>query len=152
MAFTVISHNFSRLSVGEVFDRLLANPVEFNPYAFIVFVNQTVCMATKTMHCTVGFRNTTITHYDGHLVNCFWQASPEVPVCCRIAKICLRIAFYSTVQVRELQWIADEEYWCIVTCKVPVTFFCVEFYSKTTDIAFRISRTTFACHCGETYE
>ena len=152
MAFTVISHKLSRLSIGEVFNRLLANPVEFYPYAFIVFIDKTVCMATETMHCAIGFRNTTVTHYDCYLVNGFWQARPEVPVCCCIAKVCLRIAFYSAVQIRKLQWIADKEYWCVVTYEVPVTFFCIEFYSKTTNIALCISGTTFACNCGETYK
>ena len=109
-------------------------------------------MATETMHCAVGFRNTTVTHNDCYLVNSFWQASPEVPVCCRIAKVCLWIAFNSAIQIRELQWIADKEYRCVVTYKVPVTFFCIEFYSKPTNIALCISGTTFASNCGETYK
>ena len=103
MTFTITSYHISHLSVGKIFNRLLANPVEFNPYALIVFVNKTVCMTAKTMHCTIGLRNASVTHYDCYLVNGFRQASPEIPVCCRIAKVCFRIAFYRTVQIRELR-------------------------------------------------
>ena len=152
MAFTIISHNFSSLSIGEVFNWLLANPMEFNPYALIVFIYKTVCMTAKTMHCAVRFRNTTVTHDDCYLVDCLWQARPEIPVCCRIAKICFRIPFYSAVQIRELQWIADKEYRCVVTYEVPVSFFRIKFYGKATNVAFCIGRTTLTSNGGETHE
>ena len=73
VTFTVTSYHISRLSVGKIFQSVVGKPMEFNPYALIVFVNKTVCMTAKTMHCAVGFRNTTVTHDDCYLVDRLWQ-------------------------------------------------------------------------------
>lgn len=61
------------LLLGQLgFDALLSFEVEFHPVTLVFCVDEAECVATKTMHMTVRSWDTAVTHYDSHLVECFW--------------------------------------------------------------------------------
>ena len=48
------------------------------------------------------------------------------------------------VKVWKFQRVAQEEYGCVVSHQVPVTFFGIELNSETAYVTFRIGSTAFA--------
>src|ERR1700693_5299056 len=56
------------------------------------------------------------------------------------------------IEVREPQRIAEEEYRCVVADDVPVTLLGIELEGGASDVAFRISRASFARDCGDSCE
>lgn len=56
------------------------------------------------------------------------------------------------VEVREFQWIAEEENRGVVSHKVPVALIGVEFHCKTTDIALGICGSPLSCYGREAEE
>ena len=85
-------------------------------------------------------------------MQCFGQQSPEIPITVRATHVCFRISFNGMVKVGKLQRIAQEEYRCIISYQIPVTFFCIKFHGKTTNITFCISSSAFTGYGREADE
>ena len=109
-------------------------------------------MRTETMHVAIAGGDTSVGHHNGHLVQGFGKHGPIIPIRLWRTKIGMRVTLYSMVQVRELQGIADEEYRCIVAHQIPIAFFGVEFYGKSSDVPFGIGGSPFSRYGGETDE
>src|SRR5690554_5213812 len=101
-------------------------------------------MGAEAVHMPVRGRNPPITHYDGDLVQGFRQAAPKVPVVGWAAHVGARVTFNGMVEVREFQWIAEEENRSVVTDQVPVALFGIKTQRKTANVPLRIGCTTFA--------
>jgi hypothetical protein len=67
-------------------------------------------MATESMHVTISAGITAVTHQDRNLMQRLRQQGPEVPVALSAAHISARVSFYGVIQVREFQWIVQEEH------------------------------------------
>ena len=73
----------------------------------------------------------------------FRKQSPEIPVVLGGTYACPGIAFYGTVQIREIMYVTQEEGRCIVAYQIPVPLFSVELHSYTADISFCVSGAAF---------
>src|SRR5690606_8669962 len=96
--------------------------MKFHPVTNIIFVDEAVCMTAKPMHMPVAFRNAPVAHHNGNLMQCFRKQCPEIPVVVSTTHVGFRIALNSVVQVGELHGVAEEEYGCIVSYQIPVSF------------------------------
>ena len=117
--------------------------MEFNPETFIVGIDKTEGVATKTVHVTVRLRQTTVAEVDGQLVEGFRQLREEIPFVDWITQVGARVTFYHVVQVREFQRIAQIEDRSVVTYQIPVTFFGIKLHGEATNVAFCIGSATF---------
>ena len=138
MAFAIFGNDRFRFLVSQVLDALLGAQMEFDPDPFIFGIDHAEGVTAKTMHMAIGEGNAAVTHDNGHLVQCFGQRSPEIPVIRGRTQVGLRVTFDSPVEIREFMRIANEEDRGIVSNQIPVAFFGVELHGKTADIAFRI--------------
>ena len=114
------------------------------PVALIVRVDEAEGMTAEAVHVPVRAGYAAVAHDDSHLVQCFGQQRPEIPVVGGAAQVGLGITLDCVVQVGKLQRIAQEEYRRVVTHQVPVAFFRVKLDRKAADIAFRIGRAALA--------
>ena len=114
-------HNRSSSFVREIFNTLLGPEMEFHPDAFVRRIDHRKGVAAEEMHVTKAFRDATIGHDDGDLVQRLRQQRPEIPVVVRAAKPGARIALDGVVEVREAQRIAEEKYRRIIADDVPVS-------------------------------
>lgn len=69
-----------------------------------------------------------------------WAYAPEVPCCVGILNTCSGISLLAVNEVRELDWVTDEEDWGVVSYHIIVAFFSVEFNGETTRITFSVCR------------
>ena len=50
-------------------------------------------------------------------------------------------------KIWKFNWISNKEYRCIISCHIPISFFCVEFNSKASWISFCISWAFLSSYC-----
>lgn len=55
-------------------------------------------------------------------------------------------------EIWELDWVLNEEYWCVVTDHIVVALFGVMLYSKSTWITVTIVGSTLTSNSGEAEE
>ena len=109
-------------------------------------------MRAESVHVSVGGRDASVGHHDGHLVEGFGKHCPEVPVSLWRTEIGLWVTLHGMVQVRKLQRVADEEHGGIVAHQVPIPFLGIKLHGKASDVAFGIGSSPFACYGREAYE
>src|SRR5690606_653726 len=99
--FTIITYKLSSLLITEILYSLFRNKMKFNPYTFIVRIQHTKGMTSKTMHVSHRPRNTPIAHYNSHLMQGLRYGCPEISIIIRTSQVCLRIALYRMIQIRK---------------------------------------------------
>ena len=109
-------------------------------------------MAAESMHMTISIRSTTIAHQEHYLVEAFRIQAPEIPHHCRTLCMCSRIPFLGMNEIRKLLRILNKEDRSIISNKVPVSIFCIEFHSKSAWVSFCIRRSLLAANGGKTQE
>ena len=67
--------------------------MKFYPGSFVVFVYKAVSVAAETVHISERSGNASRRHGDRDLMKCLRKESPEIPVACRVAEPCPRVAF-----------------------------------------------------------
>ncbi len=144
MALAVLADEFSRLRVRQVLDALLAAQVELHPEALVGRVDEAERMASEAVHMAVGLRKSAIAHDDRDLVKCLGQQGPEVPVAVGVAQIAAWIALHRSVEVRELQWVAQEEHRRVVAHQVPVSLLGIELHGEAADVTLGVCGPAFA--------
>ncbi|MNP01759.1 hypothetical protein D3C76_935860 [compost metagenome] len=77
---------------------------------------------------------------------------PEVPHRLCTFEVALWQALLSVDKVRELEWVANEEYRRVVANNVPVAFFGIELQREATRITFGVCRTALTTDSGESQE
>ncbi|MNE29201.1 hypothetical protein D3C80_1226750 [compost metagenome] len=128
---------------------MLGLEVPLDPSALTLCIDQAVGVAAKAMHVAIAVRNATIGKEDGDLVQRFWGMRPEVPHHLSVLQVGLRVALLGVDKVRELQWVANEEHWRVVTDDVPVAFLGVELHREATRVTLGICRAALATNGGE---
>src|SRR5690606_626458 len=101
--------------------------MEFYPVSDIVLIDKTIGMAAETVHVTISFGNSAVTHHYGYLVQSFWQQSPEIPVIIGTSQIGFGISLHSMVQIGKFHGIAEKENRCIISYQIPDAFICIKF-------------------------
>jgi len=129
VAFAIPGNEGRSIGVGKVLDPLLGAEVELNPDAFIGGIDHREGMAAEQVHVAEALRDAAIGHHDGDLVQRLRQQRPEIPVIVRAAKPRARVALDRVIEVREPQWIAEEEHRRVVADDVPVTLLGIELAS-----------------------
>ncbi len=72
-ALAVAADDLRRLRIAEVLDALLGAPVELDPAALIVGVDEAVGVRAEAVHVAVAGRDAAFAHDDGDLVQRFRQ-------------------------------------------------------------------------------
>jgi len=109
VAFAIPGDKSRSLGVGEVLDALLRAELKLDPDAFIGGIDHRERMAANRCIVAEALRNAAIGHNDRDLVQRLRQQRPEIPVVIRAAQSGARVALDGMVEVREPQWIAEEE-------------------------------------------
>jgi len=104
------------------------------------------------VHMTIGSGDAPVTHNYGNLVQCFRQRCPEVPVVAGAAHVGAGVTLDSVVEVREFEWIAQEEDRRVVADEVPVSLLGIELHRKAPNVPLSISGTALASNRGKTRE
>ena len=73
MRFTVFCYDRFRFLVCQVLDSLQGTQMEFHPDTFVVGIDKAVGMTTEAVHVTIRSRDTTGTHCNSYLMQCFRQ-------------------------------------------------------------------------------
>src|SRR5690606_5019749 len=93
--------------------------MKFYPMTYIFTVDKTIRMTSESVHVPVTFRNTTVTHNNCDLMQCFRQKRPEIPVIVSTSHIGSRIAFNCVIQVGKFHRVAEKENRCIISNQIP---------------------------------
>ena len=80
MAFPVVGDELGRFFVGKVLDTLLGAPMILYPHPLTLRIDEAIGVRTESVHVSVGGRDASVGHHDGHLVEGFGKHRPEVPV------------------------------------------------------------------------
>src|SRR5690554_6928831 len=120
--------------------------MKFYPMSLVLLVDKTIGMTSKSVHVSVTFRDTTITHYDGYLMQRFRKQRPEIPVVIGTSQVGFWVTFNGMIQIREFHWVTEEKHRSVIPHQIPNTFIDIEFQGKSSDISFCIGCTSFACN------
>jgi len=82
----------------------------------------------------------------------FRNKTQKVPHHISIFQVGVWISFLGVNEIREFDWISDEENWSIVSNHIIISFFSVKFNSKTSWISFSISTSFFTSDSTESGE
>ena len=104
-----------------------------------LIVNPLVSVGTESVHMSEAIRGTAIGEKDGDLMECFGRHGPEVPCCVGIFQVGLGVSLLTVDEVRELNWVLNEENWSVVTNHIVVALFGVELDGETSGISISIS-------------
>src|SRR5690606_9059026 len=124
--------------------------MKFYPMSLVLLVDKTIGMTSKSVHVSVTFRDTTITHYDGYLMQRFRKQRPEIPVVIGTSQVGFWVTFNGMVQIREFHRVTEEKHRSVIPHQIPNTFIGIEFQGKSSDISFCIGCTSFTRHCRKT--
>lgn len=148
----VLRDDFGRFFVCEVADSLLANPVELDPHALVLFIIEGEGVAAEPVHVAEAVRDTTVTHDDGNLVEGLRQAGPEVPHGGGAVQAGVWGSLDGVIEIRELDGLSQEEDRGVVAHEVPVTLLRVELDGKSADVPLGIRRAALSGYGGETHK
>ena len=81
-----------------------------------------------------------------------WGEGPEVPGILGGLVTGLWVSFLGMEEVRELDWISDEEDWSVVADHIVVSLLGVELDGKSSWISLAVVSTTLASNGGEAEE
>jgi len=149
---TISGSELSGFRGSEVLDTRVSHEVELDPESFALVVDPLESVRAKTVHVSVTIRGTSVGEEDGDLMGRFGDEGKEVPEGVGVLAVGLGVSLLGVDEVGELGGISDEEDGSVVTNQIPVTFFGVEFDSKTSGISFGIGRTLFTTDSGESGE
>jgi len=107
-------------------------------------------MRRISIHISVSIWSSTVAEKNWDLMGTFRNLGKEIPKHIWIFAVGLGIPFLSVNKIRELSWITNEKHWCIVSCHIPITFFSIKLYSKSTWISFCICWSFFTAYSRET--
>lgn len=82
----------------------------------------------------------------------FRAQRPKVPSGNSVWQVGSWVSFLGVDEIRELNWVSDEENWCVISNHIPITFFSVELDCKASWISGSISWTLFASDSWESEE
>ena len=81
---------------------------------------------------------------NGHLVESLGGVGPEIPGHLGALDTSLRVSLLGVDEIRELDWVLNEENWSVVSNDVVVSFFGVKFDSETSWIPIAIVCSTLS--------
>src|SRR5579885_582248 len=115
-------------------------------------VDPFIGMRTKAIHMAICLWRSPIRIDNRYFQDRFRRTREEVPSHIGIFGIRLRIALLRMDKIWKLYRITDKKDGSIITDKVIIAFFGIEFYRKTTYIAHGISRSQFTLYRGQAYK
>lgn len=136
----VDSLHFTCFFGREVLDSLIALEVILNVVHFSLGIDPLVGVRAVAVHKSVPNRCSSIREEDGNLMEGLWANTPEIPSSVRILDTSSGVSLLAMNEVRELDWVANEEHWSVVAHHIIVALFSVELNGKTTGIALSICR------------
>ena len=119
---------------------------------FIFVVHPSESVGRVSVHVSVAVWSTSVTKQNGDLMKSFWRKAPEVESHIRVLGIVRGITLLAVNKIWELNWILDEEYGCIITDHIVITFFSVVLNSKPTRITIAIVSSSFTSNSREAEE
>ena len=152
IAFAGLADKGFAFLVGEVVVALLGLEVELHPVALACVVPEGIGVRTVAVHVHRIDRQAAVRHQDRDLVQAFRRQRPEVPHGGRGAKVGARMTLLSMDEVRELQWVTDEEDRRIIADEIPVAVRRVELQRKAANVALVVGGAHFTGNGGESSE
>src|SRR5882757_396550 len=113
----IFTFHFYRVGIDEIFDALGSFEMKFHPYLFIFIIDETECMATKSIHMAVTIRGATIAHQEHDLVQAFRIEAPEIPHHRWTFTVGIRISFLGMNEIRKFFRILDKKDGSIISYK-----------------------------------
>lgn len=149
----LVSHtHLSRLLGSEILDSLVGLEVILNPEGFSSGIDPLKGVRSISIHVAITIGSSTVRHENGNLMKSLRGVGPEVPGHLGALDTSLRVSLLGVDEIRELDWVLDEENWSVVSYDVVVSFFGVKFDSETSWIPIAIVCTTFSSDSGEAQE
>ena len=111
------------------------------------FVDELESVPAVAVHVPVAVGDTTVTHEDEDLVHGLGVLGEVVPEHGRVigaAQVGGGMPLLGVDEVRELGWVAQEKYGCVVGDHVPIALFRAELDAKASRIASTVVGTGFA--------
>ena len=106
--------------------------MEFHEGRFTVRVDQPETVHPETFHEAKGPRDGAIRHHPHDHVHAFRRERDEIPEIVmrglRLRESAIRLFLYRMDEVRELDWILDEEDGNIIADNVPIALFGIKFH------------------------
>lgn len=113
--------------------------VVFNPKSISLSIYPLISVRPIAIHSAVSIRSSPAREKHGNLMRRLWSGGEEIPYHIRVFHISQRISLLSMNKIRELDRVPNEKHRSVVSDKIIVSFFSVEFNSKPSWVSFRIS-------------
>ena len=117
---------------------------------FTFVVNPLVCVRAVSIHMAIPVWSPSIGEKDHDLMKSFWREGPEIPSILSRLNACLRVSFLGMNEIWELDWIPDEEYRCVVSDHIVISFLGIELDSPSSWISVAVICSAFSSNSGET--
>ena len=126
--------------------------MKFNPESFSAFIDPSESMRGVSVDMSISIGSSSIAEESCKLMCALRCKTPEVPSRGRILEVSSGIFLLGVNEIGEFNGVSNEEYWSIVSCHIPVTFFGVKFDCKSSWISIGIGSSSFSCDSGESSE
>jgi hypothetical protein len=140
------------LICSKVLDSLICLEMVFDIEDFSFLINPFVCVRAIAIHVTESIRGTSIRKEDCDLMKCLRAEAPEIPCHVWISRMIVWMFLLTVNEIRELNWVLNEENWSIVSYHVVVSLFSIEFYCKSSRVPCSIGRSFFSSDSGKSLE
>lgn len=148
----VISSNFSCFLYWKIFNTLISLEVIFHKEDFTLVVDPLVGVRGVTIHVSETIRDTSVTEQNGNLVERFRTQTPEIPSHIWVSNVVVRVLLLTVNEVREFDWVPDEENRSVISYHVIISFLCIEFNGESSWISDGIRRSLLSCNSRESDE
>ena len=148
----VLHSHLGGLLGSEVLDSLIGLEVVLDPEGFTGGIDPLEGVRTVSIHVAITNGGSTVRHEDGDLVESLRRVGPEVPGHLSALNTSLRVSLLRVNEIRELDWVLDEENWSVVSDDIVVSLFGVELDSETSWIPIAIVGSALASDSGEAKE
>jgi len=124
----------------------------FNVENFSASVDPLESVRSITIDMSISVWSSSIREKNGNLMHSFWRVLPETESGVCVTDVSCWASFLGVNEIWEFNWISDEEDWGIVSDDIVVTFFSVEFDSKSSWISNCIWSSSFTSDGRESKE
>src|SRR5690554_811434 len=109
-------------------------------------------MRAIPIHVSIALGDPSISHSNRYLLKSLGKHRPEIPVVLRRSHVRSWVTFHCMVEIGKQHRVSEEEYWCVVSHKIPVPFICAELHGETTNVPFGIGSSPFTGYRRESHE
>jgi len=135
----VLPIHFGGFGCLEVLYTGVSFKVYFDKEGLVPGIDKFEGMTAVSVHVSEAVGSASVAEHVCYLVDSLWYIAPEIPYHIRVFQVGLRVTLLCMDEIWELHWVTDEENWGVVASHVPVSFFSVEFYSKSSRVSLLIS-------------